>query len=35
MAGVDWAAMGDSYRPLLDRIACSDDLLDVLWSRAR
>src|SRR5262245_22523861 len=31
MAGVDWAAMGDSYRPLLDRIACSDDLLDVLW----
>jgi tricorn protease len=31
MAGVDWAAMGDRYRPLLDRIGCTDDLHDVLW----
>ncbi|WP_055589579.1 S41 family peptidase [Peterkaempfera griseoplana] len=30
MAGVDWAAMGDRYRPLLDRIGCADDLHDVL-----
>ena len=31
MAGVDWAAMGDRYRPLLDRIDSADDLRDVLW----
>ncbi|HEX5119894.1 MAG TPA: PDZ domain-containing protein [Pseudonocardiaceae bacterium] len=31
MGGVDWAAMADRYRPLLDRIGSSDDLLDVLW----
>jgi tricorn protease len=31
MAGVDWAAMGDRYRPLLDRIGSADDLHDVLW----
>jgi tricorn protease len=31
MAGVDWAAMGDRYRPLLDRIGSADDLRDVLW----
>ena len=31
MAGVDWAAMGDRYRPLLDRIGSADDLYDVLW----
>jgi len=30
MAGVDWAAMRDRYRPLLDRIASADDLHDVL-----
>jgi tricorn protease len=30
MAGVDWAAMGDRYRPLLDRIGSADDLHDVL-----
>jgi tricorn protease len=30
MGGVDWAAMGDRYRPLLDRIGCADDLHDVL-----
>ena len=31
MAGVDWAAMGGRYRPLLDRIGCADDLHDLLW----
>jgi len=31
MAGVDWAAMGDRYRPLLDRVGSADDLHDVLW----
>ena len=31
MGGVDWAAMADRYRPLLDRIGCTDDLYDVLW----
>ena len=31
MAGVDWAAMADRYRPLLDRIGSTDDLRDVLW----
>ena len=31
MAGVDWAAMADRYRPLLDRIGSADDLYDVLW----
>ncbi|BCB89746.1 hypothetical protein Psuf_070590 [Phytohabitans suffuscus] len=31
MAGVDWATMGDRYRPLLDRIGGTDDLFDVLW----
>ena len=30
MAGVDWAAMADRYRPLLDRIGSADDLHDVL-----
>jgi tricorn protease len=30
MAGVDWTAMGDRYRPLLDRIGSMDDLHDVL-----
>jgi tricorn protease len=31
VAGVDWAAMADRYRPLLDRIGIADDLYDVLW----
>ena len=31
MGGVDWTAMGERYRPLLDRIGSSDDLRDVLW----
>ncbi|HEX9033802.1 MAG TPA: PDZ domain-containing protein, partial [Streptosporangiaceae bacterium] len=30
MGGVDWTAMGDRYRPLLDRLGCADDLHDVL-----
>jgi tricorn protease len=31
MAGVDWAAVADRYRPLLDRLGSADDLRDVLW----
>ena len=31
MGGVDWAAMGERYRPLLDRIGSTDDLHDLLW----
>jgi tricorn protease len=31
MGGVDWIAMGDRYRPLLDRIGSADDLRDVMW----
>jgi tricorn protease len=31
MAGVDWAAMADRYRPLLGRVGSADDLRDVLW----
>jgi tricorn protease len=30
MGGVDWAAMADRYRPLLDRIGSADDLHDLL-----
>jgi len=30
MGGVDWTAMGDRYRPLLDRLGSTDDLHDVL-----
>ncbi len=30
MAGVDWAAMAERYRPLLDRIGSPDDLHDLL-----
>lgn len=30
MGGVDWSAVGDRYRPLLDRIASTDDLHDLL-----
>jgi tricorn protease len=30
LGGLDWAAMGERYRPLVDRIGCADDLLDVL-----
>ncbi len=31
MRGVDWPAMRERYRPLLDRIGSRDDLHDVLW----
>ncbi|WP_433894484.1 S41 family peptidase [Streptomyces sp. CA-111067] len=31
MNGVDWAAVADRYRPLLDQVATHDDLVDVLW----
>ncbi|WP_461022844.1 S41 family peptidase [Thalassiella azotivora] len=31
MAGVDWDAVLDRYRPLLDRVATRDDLSDVIW----
>ena len=30
MGGVDWSAVGDRYRPLLDRIGSADDLHDLL-----
>jgi tricorn protease len=30
MGGVDWTAMADRYRPLLDRLGCADDVHDVL-----
>ncbi|MPR00222.1 tricorn protease [Modestobacter sp. I12A-02628] len=29
--GVDWTAVLDRYRPLVDRIAGHDDLVDLLW----
>ena len=31
MAGVNWPAAAERYRPLLDRIGSRDDLHDVLW----
>jgi tricorn protease len=31
MAGVDWAAEMDRYRPLVDAVGSHDDLVDVLW----
>ena len=31
MGGTDWAAIGDRYRPLLDRIGTVGELHDVLW----
>ncbi len=31
MDGVDWAAVLERYRPLLDVVASHDDLVDVLW----
>ncbi|HEY5834531.1 S41 family peptidase [Streptomyces sp.] len=31
MGGLDWDAVGERYRPLLDRIATHDDLVDLLW----
>ncbi|MGD7788597.1 S41 family peptidase [Propionibacteriaceae bacterium Y1700] len=31
MDGVDWDAVVERYRPLIDRVATHDDLVDVLW----
>ncbi|MEE2569640.1 S41 family peptidase [Pseudarthrobacter sp. J64] len=31
MAGQDWAAIRDRYRPLVDRLGSHDDLVDLLW----
>ncbi|MEU6541056.1 S41 family peptidase [Streptomyces sp. NPDC047000] len=31
MSGVDWDGVLDRYRPVLDRIATHDDLVDLLW----
>lgn len=29
--GTDWAAAVERYRPLVEQVACHDDLVDVLW----
>jgi tricorn protease len=31
MSGVDWDAVLDSYRPLLDRVRGADDFADLMW----
>ncbi|MET8034993.1 S41 family peptidase [Streptomyces sp. NPDC005381] len=31
LGGVDWGAVLDRYRPVLDRVATHDDLVDLLW----
>ena len=31
MNGVDWAAMGERYRPLVERLGSVNDLHDLLW----
>ncbi|QIJ62505.1 S41 family peptidase [Streptomyces sp. JB150] len=31
MSGVDWDGVLDRYRPVLDRVATHDDLMDLLW----
>ncbi|MEX1658910.1 S41 family peptidase [Streptomyces pseudovenezuelae] len=31
MSGVDWNGVLDRYRPVLDRVATHDDLVDLLW----
>ncbi|MFI1352895.1 S41 family peptidase [Streptomyces sp. NPDC020898] len=31
MGGVDWDGVLDRYRPILDRLATHDDLVDLLW----
>ncbi|MDF3149922.1 PDZ domain-containing protein, partial [Streptomyces sp. T21Q-yed] len=31
MNGVDWSGVLDRYRPLVDRVATHDDLMDLLW----
>ncbi|MFD3455209.1 S41 family peptidase [Streptomyces sp. NPDC058691] len=34
MGGVDWDGVRDRYRPVLDRVATHDDLVDLLWEVA-
>jgi tricorn protease len=31
LGGVDWAGVLERYRPVLDRVATHDDLVDLLW----
>ncbi|MBM6620965.1 PDZ domain-containing protein [Micrococcaceae bacterium RIT802] len=31
MGGQDWDAVAEAYRPLVQRLGCHDDLLDLLW----
>lgn len=31
LAGLDWEAVGDAYRPLVERLGSDDDLVDLLW----
>nr|WP_206315005.1 S41 family peptidase [Streptomyces sp. C1-2] len=31
LGGVDWGAVLDRYRPVLERVATHDDLVDLLW----
>ncbi|MEV7890799.1 S41 family peptidase [Streptomyces sp. NPDC002817] len=31
MSGVDWSGVLDRYRPVVDRVATHDDLVDLLW----
>ena len=31
MGGVDWEAIRDRYRPIVDRLGCHSDLVDLLW----
>lgn len=34
MGGVDWDGVRERYRPVLDRVATHDDLVDLLWEVA-
>jgi tricorn protease len=31
MRGIDWPAMHERYRPLVDRLGAHDDLVDLIW----
>ncbi|QNA73369.1 peptidase S41 [Streptomyces sp. So13.3] len=31
MSGVDWNAVGERYKPVLERAATHDDLMDLMW----
>ena len=31
MGGVDWAGMGERYRPLIERLGSADEVHDLLW----